>query len=395
MFVRNTEDGKRTILHRTDFCTEGILTVKKNKTVVLGAAALCVGMLGFTGCSNQVMGKREYVPVTSDAAATPMPEGISTPAETLPQTPAPAPTPAQPPKSQQTYQPMKQTASAPVTHVPAGKGGDAVGGPARTHLVKSGDTLGHLAHQYGVSVAAIMQANSLDEAKAKRLRVGQKLTIPASSGKAVVASGKAADKTVAKTADKATDKATDKAAVKSGGVNADGTYTVQPGDFPGKIARKLGVKEADLMKANNFGPDAAKRLQVGQKLVVPGKAATGAASTAKPTEKTTPAASGTAVVPGNEQLDSVLVESEVKTPTAGVTPQVVETKTVDTAAQIATDEVVPALNQIPVIVDQDTTVEVFAAKHNVAVDKLKELNPGTLPADGKLTKNLLLMIPGK
>ena len=66
-----------------------------------------------------------------------------------------------------------------------------------------------------------------------------------------------------------------------------------------------------------------------------------------------------------------------------------------TSAQLATDEVVPALNQIPVIIDEDTTVEAFAAKHNVTVDKLKELNPGTLPANGKLTKNLLLMVPGK
>ena len=44
------------------------MTVRKNKTVVLGAAALCVGMLGFTGCNNQVMGNRDYVPATPDTA---------------------------------------------------------------------------------------------------------------------------------------------------------------------------------------------------------------------------------------------------------------------------------------------------------------------------------------
>lgn len=47
--------------------------MRKNKTVVLGAAALCVGMLGFTGCNNQVMGKRDYVPATPDTAVAPMP----------------------------------------------------------------------------------------------------------------------------------------------------------------------------------------------------------------------------------------------------------------------------------------------------------------------------------
>lgn len=367
--------------------------MKKNKTVVLGAAALCVGMLGFTGCNNQVMGKRDYVRDKSDLTTTPMPEGPAAPAETVPQALAPQ-TPAQTAapavKSQASYEPMKPVASSPVTHVPAGGKSGAAAGVARTHVVKSGDTLGHIARQYGVSIAAIMQANSLDEAKARRLQVGQKLNIPA-GGKAAV-SAKAPAKT-GKTAGKAETKGE---AVKGNGVNGDGTYTVQTGDFPEKIARKLGVKVSELMKANNLTPDAAKRLKVGQKLTVPGKGgASGDASPAVTADQGSPATQGTPAVPGNEQLDSVLNESEVKVPTEGVTPQVVEAQKVDTAAQLATDEVVPALNQIPVIVDEDTTVEAFAAKHNVTVDKLKELNPGTLPASGKLTKNLLLMVPGK
>jgi len=365
--------------------------VKKNKTVVLGAAALCVGMLGFAGCNNQVMGKRDYVPATPGAAVAPMPEGPAVPADATPKalTPAPA-APAPAAKTPSAYEPMKAVSSAPVSSVPAGKSS-----VARTHVVKSGDTLGHLARQYGVSVAAIMQANHFDEAKARRLQVGQKLAIPASGTAAVTGKAPAkADKTAktVKTGDKAAVKGE---AVKSGGVNGDGTYTIQPGDFPERIARKLGVKMSELMKANNLTPETAKRLQVGQKITVPGKGAAGADVAGAQADKTAPAA-GTPAVPGNEQLDSVLNDSEVKTPTAGLaTPQVVETKPVDTSAQLATDEVVPALNQIPVIIDADTTVEAFAAKHNVTVDKLKELNPGTLPADGKLTKNLLLMVPGK
>lgn len=363
--------------------------MKKNKTVVLGAAALCVGMLGFSGCNNQVMGKRDYVPATPGTAVAPMPEGPAVPADAAPKalTPAPAIPAAPAAKSQSAYEPMKAVASAPVSSVPAGKSGGAAAGVARTHVVKSGDTLGRLAHQYSVSIAAIMQANSLDEAKARRLQVGQKLTIPA-SGTAAVA-GKAPAKT-----DKAGDKAPVKGEAAKGGVNGDGTYTIQPGDFPERIAHKLGVKVSELMKANNLTPDTAKRLQVGQKIKVPAKGAASVGAAGAQADKA-PAA-GTPAVPGSEQLDSVLNDSEVKTPTAGLaTPQVIETKTVDTSAQLATDEVVPALNQIPVIIDADTTVEAFAAKHNVTVDKLKELNPGTLPADGKLTKNLLLMVPGK
>jgi len=385
------------------------MTVKKNKTVVLGAAALCVGMLGFTGCNNQVMGKRDYVPVTPDQAVAPMPEGV-TPAPAVetkspakPETPVKPETPAkaETPKSQQTYQPMKAVASAPVRSAVSGKSGSAAVAAGGSHVVKAGETLGHIAHQYGVSSAALMQANNLDEAKAKRLKIGQKLTIPGASAKAAQGSAKSAGKASAGKASAATPAAT----AAKGAAGSEGTYTVQNGDSPAKIAHKLGVKESELMKANNLTAAAAKRLKVGQKLTVPGKGTAAAA--------TTPAAA-TPATPGNDQLDNVLSEAEVKAPAAATpatatpaapaaaTPAAASAATAaapagaaPAAAAPAAEEAVPALNQIPVIVDEDTTIEAFAAKHNVTVDKLKELNPGTLPASGKLTKNLLLMVPGK
>ena len=46
-----------------------------------------------------------------------------------------------------------------------------------THRVRSGETLSVIAHRYGTSVSAIMRANGL--ASANRLRVGQRLRIPA------------------------------------------------------------------------------------------------------------------------------------------------------------------------------------------------------------------------
>jgi len=45
-----------------------------------------------------------------------------------------------------------------------------------THRVRSGETLSVIAHRYGTSVSAIMQANGLSSAN--RLRVGQRLRIP-------------------------------------------------------------------------------------------------------------------------------------------------------------------------------------------------------------------------
>ena len=114
--------------------------MRKNKTVVLGAAALCVGMLGFTGCNNQVMGKRDYVPATPDTAVAPMPGEVSAPPVT--QLPVQPSQPVQQPPRNTGYKPMEKLTSAPVTSVPAGTAsGAAVSGAARTHVVKAGDTV--------------------------------------------------------------------------------------------------------------------------------------------------------------------------------------------------------------------------------------------------------------
>jgi LysM repeat protein len=47
---------------------------------------------------------------------------------------------------------------------------------AQTHTVKSGDTLSQLAKTYGVSVGEIKRANGL---KGDKIKIGQKLKIPA------------------------------------------------------------------------------------------------------------------------------------------------------------------------------------------------------------------------
>lgn len=47
---------------------------------------------------------------------------------------------------------------------------------ARSHTVQAGDTLGGIAVKYGVTTAALIKANNLDNADA--LRIGQELVIP-------------------------------------------------------------------------------------------------------------------------------------------------------------------------------------------------------------------------
>jgi len=58
--------------------------------------------------------------------------------------------------------------------------GGGVSTASGTHVVAAGQTLSSIASRYGVSASAIAQANDITDAN--RLRVGQRLTIPGSSG---------------------------------------------------------------------------------------------------------------------------------------------------------------------------------------------------------------------
>ena len=128
-----------------------------------------------------------------------------------------------------------------------------------TYIVKSGDTPERIARRHGVRLSALMAANNLTPQSARRLQIGQKLTIPGRNAKAAVSgTKKAAKKSARAVAPVAT-------------ADADGKYVVKPGDSPERIARKLRVRLSDLLKANNLDQQSARRLQIGQKLTIPGK----------------------------------------------------------------------------------------------------------------------------
>jgi peptidoglycan endopeptidase LytF len=151
------------------------------------------------------------------------------------------------------------------------------------YIVKTGDSLWKIARSQNVSVTAIKQANSLSS---DSLKIGQKLRIPAASAattptaQAGIATGAANE-------------------WQPGPVTENGQqfHIVDIGETPAVIAKHYGIKVDDLLKANNISD--ARRIFVGQKLVIPVPATTPAAAAAtgptSPTASTAPVAAAPVV----------------------------------------------------------------------------------------------------
>jgi len=112
-----------------------------------------------------------------------------------------------------------------------------------TYVVVKGDTLGKIATAHHVSLKALMAANP--NIQPTRLKVGDKLTVPASTGGSTVSSTE----------------------VTAGA--GEEIYTVKSGDSLTKIAKDHGTTIKAIQAANNMATTAIK---VGQKLKIPAKA---------------------------------------------------------------------------------------------------------------------------
>ena len=106
----------------------------------------------------------------------------------------------------------------------------------KTVAVQKGDTLYKLAKKHDVTINELKSVNSLRTA---RLSIGQELIIPGAAAPAPAVPA--------------------------------GSYTVQSGDSLTRIARKYGLTQSELQKAN--GISRPNLLRPGQKLKIPGKAA--------------------------------------------------------------------------------------------------------------------------
>ena len=110
------------------------------------------------------------------------------------------------------------------------------------YVVRSGDTVGHIATRTGSSVAAIARANSL--ANAAKVRIGQTLTIPTGAAAAAV--------------------------VVAAAPAAAASHRVASGETVSAIAKRYGTSVTAIVAAN--GLDARAFIRVGQQLAIPGSA---------------------------------------------------------------------------------------------------------------------------
>lgn len=121
------------------------------------------------------------------------------------------------------------------------------------HTVAPGETLGHIAGKYGVTVSQIVSENSISNPN--RIRVGQVLSIPTHGDAATSAPVVSGEKPKP---------------VVPGSFTA-GSYTVASGDSLSRIGAKLSVSWQEIARQNNIASP--YRIRVGQVLKVPGSAA--------------------------------------------------------------------------------------------------------------------------
>ena len=175
-----------------------------------------------------------------------------------------------PPPTIETNPPLMQVSNPPVQPLPVVVNPVVTESAAAEYVVVKGDTLAKIAKKKGVSLKALKAANPGVEPT--KLKVGQKLSVPASTSTAATS---------------------EVSTVASGG---EGTYTVKSGDNLTKIAKAHGTTTKAIESENNLPTT---RIHVGQKLKIPVKAEapTPAASVpsapAMPPQGATPAPVGT------------------------------------------------------------------------------------------------------
>ena len=278
-------------------------------------------------------------------------QGCGTTARTGTPPPAAATTPMPPTtKEAVNYPPPKTLEKAPVAKSESKELPKAL--ETTEYIVRSGDSIGGIAKQYGISRGEIVDLNKLSDPN--KLRVGQKLMLPGRL-KIKAAPAKPAKKTEAvKTAKSAApaemtapaasvEVAAPVAPAEMTAPAAGKEYVVLKGDSLSKIAKKFSTKIKALREANKLQGD---KLKIGQKLVIPEASAASAAPSASmtipaPAESVAPAAAPAALAAPAAAVPTSIANS-------GITHIVQPSEDINSIAKlyaVTVDEIVE-LNQL-------------------------------------------------
>jgi LysM repeat protein len=272
---------------------------------------------------------------------------------------------------------------------------------ASSHVVAKGETLSSIANRYGLSVGEVAALNGIQDKN--KLRIGQKLVIPAGTSKPAVRS---APKPAATPKAESGTSAASVTGVGSTAVLPPGTpYQVKAGDTLSGIAKQYGVKVDAIVKANALTSD---RIRVGQKLVIPDKNVSAAVAAPKPeppmveTPKTNaPApivekpAEIVASKPAVKAVDPAVKAAEPVKPVVGATkpavgttkPAAVAAKTGGTAAPVAPVAGADTKTRIHVVEKGEDLYSV-SLLWGVTIEELKRVNglTGTTLEEGMRLK---------
>ena len=202
-------------------------------------------------------------------------QGCRKPAE--PEQPAADTNVTAPPSMESTNPPTVDTNPPPAAPTPPAAEAPAPAAPAaQEYVIAKGDTFSSIAKKLGVSVKAIEQANP--DVQPTKLKIGQKIQVPAPAAASAAGAPAAAA-------------STDAAA---GG--DEQTYSVKSGDTLTKIASQFGVTIKALRSENSLTTD---KIKVGQKLKIPAKTSAPAPAAPAAPAAPTPAAPAPAAPPAS------------------------------------------------------------------------------------------------
>ena len=316
---------------------------------VLALAGLAAGLAVTSGCKTMYSD-------SGDLSLTPMPSSLS---------PEPGgnvtyPTPVS--EKPQPYYISHPEAVAALDKVPP----HAPVAPAAstgysTYVVKQGDSLSKIAEAHGFRTADVVAVNpGLDPNK---IRADQTIVLPGAGGAKPVVNNK---------------KPTPASA-------AGGTYVVQKGDILGRIAKKFGVKVADLKKANGLTSD---KIVVGQKLIIPGAKAKPA-----PAPDKTPAPAQHKKTPPKQdpgKAPDVKSNPPPEVPTNPVPPSFVDVEPPRPPTPAPAPDPKPAPKGTPHVVQEGQDLFDISVKWGVSANDIKKFN--NLSSD-VLVPGQTIMIP--